>query len=69
MKDYAEKNGGEALAGGWDNNALQQGKLISPGQQILKVHGDRLFIGEGAVNVFIDVKHGCLFQWEANILD
>ena len=38
MKDYAEKNGGSALAGGWDNNALQQGKLISPGQQILE-HG------------------------------
>jgi len=32
MKDYAEKNGGAALAGGWDHNALQQGKLISPGQ-------------------------------------
>ena len=32
MKDYAEKNGGEALAGGWDHNALQQGKLVSPGQ-------------------------------------
>lgn len=32
MKDYAEKTGGAALAGGWEHNALQQGKLIAPGQ-------------------------------------
>jgi NADH dehydrogenase (ubiquinone) flavoprotein 1 len=32
MKDYAEKTGGAALAGGWDHDALQQGKLIAPGQ-------------------------------------
>jgi NADH dehydrogenase (ubiquinone) flavoprotein 1 len=32
MKDYAEKNGGEALAGGWNHDASRQGKLVSPGQ-------------------------------------
>jgi len=32
MKDYAEKHGGAALAGGWDHDASRQGKLISPGQ-------------------------------------
>jgi NADH dehydrogenase (ubiquinone) flavoprotein 1 len=32
MKSYAETNGGPALAGGWDYDALRQGKLIAPGQ-------------------------------------
>ncbi|EHL00399.1 putative NADH-ubiquinone oxidoreductase 51 kDa subunit, mitochondrial [Glarea lozoyensis 74030] len=32
MKDFKEKEGGTALAGGWDHNALRQGKLIAPGQ-------------------------------------
>ena len=32
IKRYAEKNGGEALAGGWAHDAVQQGKLIAPGQ-------------------------------------
>lgn len=32
MKDFAEKSGGAALAGGWTHDAPRQGKLISPGQ-------------------------------------
>ncbi len=31
MKDYAEKNGGPALAGGWSHDALRKGQLVSPG--------------------------------------
>jgi NADH dehydrogenase (ubiquinone) flavoprotein 1 len=32
MQKYAAENGGAALAGGWSHDALQQGKLIAPGQ-------------------------------------
>jgi NADH dehydrogenase (ubiquinone) flavoprotein 1 len=32
MQEYAEKNGGAALAGGWDHDASRQGKLVAPGQ-------------------------------------
>lgn len=32
IKDYGVKNGGEALAGGWDHDAQKKGVLISPGQ-------------------------------------
>jgi len=32
MQAYAEKNGGTALAGGWDHDASRQGKLVAPGQ-------------------------------------
>jgi NADH dehydrogenase (ubiquinone) flavoprotein 1 len=32
MKDYQEKEGGAAFAGGWEHGALKQGKLIAPGQ-------------------------------------
>jgi len=32
MAAYAAANGGSPLAGGWDHDALQQGKLIAPGQ-------------------------------------
>ena len=32
MKDFAEKTGGEALAGGWVHDAAREGKLIAPGQ-------------------------------------
>ncbi len=32
MKAYAEQQGGQALAGGWQHDALQQGRLIAPGQ-------------------------------------
>lgn len=32
MVDYAAKNGGAALGGGWPHDTLQQGKLVAPGQ-------------------------------------
>jgi NADH dehydrogenase (ubiquinone) flavoprotein 1 len=32
MAKFAQENGGPALAGGWQNNARSQGKLIAPGQ-------------------------------------
>ncbi|CEI41333.1 NADH-ubiquinone oxidoreductase subunit, mitochondrial [Fusarium venenatum] len=32
MQKFAQENGGEALAGGWNHNAKSQGKLVSPGQ-------------------------------------
>lgn len=33
MQDYAKAHGGkQALAGGWEPDARQQGKLIAPGQ-------------------------------------
>lgn len=32
MADFAEKTGGEALAGGWTHDTRQQGKLVAPGQ-------------------------------------
>jgi NADH dehydrogenase (ubiquinone) flavoprotein 1 len=32
VKDFAGKNGGEALAGGWAHDASKRGVLISPGQ-------------------------------------
>ncbi|KLU88527.1 hypothetical protein MAPG_07512 [Magnaporthiopsis poae ATCC 64411] len=32
MADYAQQTGGPALAGGWNHDARQQGKLVAPGQ-------------------------------------
>lgn len=32
MLDFAKQTGGEALAGGWNHDARQQGHLIAPGQ-------------------------------------
>lgn len=32
IRGWAEKNGGEARAGGWAPDAHKQGMLISPGQ-------------------------------------
>lgn len=32
VKDYTEKEGGEARAGGWAHDAQRKGLLISPGQ-------------------------------------
>ncbi|KAL8392603.1 hypothetical protein RB595_002701 [Gaeumannomyces hyphopodioides] len=32
MADYAQQTGGAALAGGWNHDARQQGKLVAPGQ-------------------------------------
>ncbi|KAF2036821.1 NADH-ubiquinone oxidoreductase [Setomelanomma holmii] len=32
IKGYVEQNGGQALAGGWANDAQKRGQLISPGQ-------------------------------------
>lgn len=32
MQSYAEATGGTPLAGGWDHDALRQGKLVAPGQ-------------------------------------
>lgn len=32
VKDFAEKEGGEARAGGWAHDAQRKGLLISPGQ-------------------------------------
>lgn len=32
MQEYAQKTGGEALAGGWTHDTRDQGKLVSPGQ-------------------------------------
>ena len=32
VKEYSEKNGGEALGGGWAHDAEKKGLLISPGQ-------------------------------------
>lgn len=32
VKDYAQKVGGEALAGGWEHDASKRGRLIAPGQ-------------------------------------
>lgn len=31
MQKFAEETGGKALAGGWQHNAREQGKLVSPG--------------------------------------
>jgi NADH dehydrogenase (ubiquinone) flavoprotein 1 len=31
MQKFAQETGGEALAGGWQHNAREQGKLVSPG--------------------------------------
>jgi NADH dehydrogenase (ubiquinone) flavoprotein 1 len=31
MQKFAEESGGQALAGGWEHNAREQGKLTSPG--------------------------------------
>jgi NADH dehydrogenase (ubiquinone) flavoprotein 1 len=31
MKDYAENNGGAALAGGWDHDALKTGEADRTG--------------------------------------
>jgi len=32
VKGYAQKSGGEALAGGWPHDSVRKGALISPGQ-------------------------------------
>ena len=32
VKEYAQKTGGEALAGGWNHDAPKRGQLIAPGQ-------------------------------------
>jgi NADH dehydrogenase (ubiquinone) flavoprotein 1 len=32
VRDYAQKAGGEPLAGGWAHDAKQKGLLIAPGQ-------------------------------------
>ncbi|GME27696.1 nadh-ubiquinone oxidoreductase 51 kda subunit [Neofusicoccum parvum] len=32
IKDFAQQNGGEALAGGWAHDASKKGQLIAPGQ-------------------------------------
>lgn len=32
VKGYAQKVGGEALAGGWEHDASKKGGLIAPGQ-------------------------------------
>lgn len=32
VKEYAQKTGGEALAGGWEHDASKKGLLIAPGQ-------------------------------------
>lgn len=32
MQEFAEKTGGEALAGGWEHDTAGQGKLVAPGQ-------------------------------------
>lgn len=32
MQEFAEKTGGEALAGGWEHDTVRQGKLVAPGQ-------------------------------------
>lgn len=31
MQDYAKVHGGSALAGGWEYDAREKGKMISPG--------------------------------------
>jgi NADH dehydrogenase (ubiquinone) flavoprotein 1 len=31
MQKFAQESGGAALAGGWEHNAKQLGKMISPG--------------------------------------
>lgn len=31
MQKFAQENGGEALAGGWNHDSKVQGKLVSPG--------------------------------------
>lgn len=31
MQKFAQETGGEALAGGWEHDTRQQGKLTSPG--------------------------------------
>jgi len=32
VKGFAQKSGGEALAGGWEHDASKKGLLIAPGQ-------------------------------------
>lgn len=32
VKEYAEKQGGESLGGGWDHDSTKRGLLIAPGQ-------------------------------------
>ena len=32
MQKYAEESGGSALAGGWEHDTREQGKLVAPGQ-------------------------------------
>ncbi len=32
VKDYTQKAGGEALAGGWEHDASKKGHLVAPGQ-------------------------------------
>lgn len=32
MQRYAEQAGGPALAGGWEHDAKNRGKLVAPGQ-------------------------------------
>lgn len=32
MLDFAQKSGGEALAGGWAHDTRAKGQLVAPGQ-------------------------------------
>lgn len=32
MQDFAQKSGGEALAGGWAHDTRAKGQLVAPGQ-------------------------------------